>query len=242
MKIAMILRPDADRVFGGDNVVTQKMSAAMRSLGAEVVVGQMAEMPPGHEFDVLHTFDLSPVSFVESFVAWAKEGSVALVMSPLYYNDFRDWFERAILSIPRWRLLVRWLGKARAWEIYRTWQTARLPLQHAWRYLRSALINADCIATSNRWENAWVADHFRLPAEVRDRMGLSPLGIDADLYGQTFSAVELADFRARHGLEEGYVTQVARIEEEEPARCHRGAVRRSHPLGLRGQDFAVLCA
>ncbi|PKO24168.1 MAG: hypothetical protein CVU38_00330 [Chloroflexi bacterium HGW-Chloroflexi-1] len=214
MKIAMILRPDADSVFGGDTVVMQKMSAAMVRLGSEVVIGQMEEMPPAREFDLLHIFTAAPVPHVERMVAWARAGGNAIVVSPLYYNDFRDWFERAMHSAPRWRLLVRWLGKARAWQVYRTWQTARLPFQHSWRTIRSVLLGADTVATSSRWENAWIAEHFRLPPSVRARMRLSPLGIDADLYGQTFSAVELAEFRARYGLEEGYLAQVARIEEK----------------------------
>jgi glycosyltransferase involved in cell wall biosynthesis len=73
---------------------------------------------------------------------------------------------------------------------------------------------ATVIATTSRWENAWIAGHFRLPSAVRRNMRLSPLGIAADLYGQRFTETQLADFRARHGLEPGYVSQVARIEEK----------------------------
>lgn len=214
MKIAMILRPDADRVFGGDTVVMQKMSAALRGLGAEVTVGHMAEMPPAAEFDLLHIFTVAPVAHSAAMVAWAQAGGAAIVFSPLYYNDFRDWFERAIVRAPRWRALARRLGKGPTWTIYRTMQTARLPLQASWRAGRAALLAADVIATSSRWENAWVARHFRLPQPVCQRMALSPLGLDAALYGQTFSETQLAAFRRRHDLEPGYVAQVARIEEK----------------------------
>lgn len=214
MKIAMILRPDADRVFGGDTVVMEKMSAALRDLGVEVVVGRMAEMPPATEFDLLHIFTLAPLEHSAAMVAWAQAGGAAIVFSPLYYNDFRDWFERALTRASPWRVLARGLGKGPARAIHRALQTARLPRQAAWQAGRSTLLAADVIATSSRWENAWVARHFRLPPPVVARMALSPLGIDAELYGQTFSEAELAAFRARYGLAPGYVAQVARIEEK----------------------------
>lgn len=214
MRIAMILRPDADRVFGGDTVVMRKLSAAMCERGADVFVGRMDDMPPADEFDLLHIFTLAPVEHAESMVAWARRGRAAIVFSPLYYNDFRDWFERAAVAAPRWRMLVRRLGKPLAWRLYRAWQAARLPYQATWRRMRAALLAADVIASTSRWENRWVAGHFRLPTAMRDVTRLSPLGIDAGLYGRSFSAGELAAFRSKHGLPEGYVTEVARLEEK----------------------------
>ncbi len=210
----MILRPDADRVFGGDTVVMQKLSAAMTTLGARVTVGRQAEMPPAGEFDLLHIFTVAPIDHAQRMVAWARAGGAAIVFSPLYFNDFRDWFERAAARTPRWRLLSRLLGKRTAWWLYRARQTALLPVQPSWRAMRDALLAATCIATSSRWENQWVAGHFRLPAPVRQGMRISPLGIDADLYGQRFTEEQLAAFRARYGLEPGYVVEVARIEEK----------------------------
>ncbi len=214
MRIAMILRPDADRVFGGDTVVMRKLSAAMCDQGVEVVVGRLGEMPPAREFDLVHIFALAPVDHAEAMVAWARSGSAAIVFSPLYYSDFRDWFERAAVTVPRWRTLVRRLGKPFAWRLYRTWQTARLPYQATWRRMRAALRAADVVATTSEWENRWLARHFRLPATMRQAMRISPLGIDAELYGRTFSKDELAAFRARYGLPAGYVAQVARLEEK----------------------------
>ncbi len=272
MRIAMILRPDADRVFGGDTVVMRKLSAAMCAQGVDVVVGRMDEMPPAREFDLLHIFALAPVDHAEAMIAWAQggdaarwerrhperrppqtaaavegcepvgrpfdsgpsaawppaqgasplpasgsaaaRGRAAVVFSPLYYSDFRDWFERAAVTVPRWRALARRLGKPVAWRLYRAWQTARLPYQSGWRRMRAALRAADVIATTSQWENGWLAGHFRLPADVRRAMCLSPLGIDAELYGRTFGEAELAAFRARYGLPTGYVAQVARLEEK----------------------------
>ena len=214
MKIAMILRPDADRVFGGDTVVMQKLSAALRASGIEVTVGPLAEMPPAQEFDLLHMFAVMPVEHSSRMAAWAKAGGAASVISPLYYDDFRSWFERAVVATPRWRSLARWLGKPRAWAIYRGWQTARLPLSSTWRGGRETLLAATVIATTSRWENSWIAGHFRLPPAVQQEMRISPLGIDADIYGQHFTEGQLAEFRARYGLEPGYVSQVARIEEK----------------------------
>lgn len=214
MKIAMILRPDADRVFGGDTLAMQKLSAAMRGAGADVFLGRQEEMPPAREFDLLHIFTVAPVDHSQRMVAWAQRGGAAIVFSPLYYSDFRDWFERAIVAAPRWRALARRLGKARAWALYRAWQTARQPTQQTWRLGRAGLLAATVIATTSRWENAWVAGHFRLPAATRARMRISPLGIDADLYGQTFTEAELAAFRRKYDLQPGYVCQVARIEEK----------------------------
>src|SRR5690606_3531942 len=102
VRIAMILRPDADRVFGGDTVVMRKLGATLCDQGIEVVVGRMGEMPPAREFDLLHIFALAPVEHAEAMVAWAQSGGAAIVFSPLYYNDFRDWFERAAVTVPRW--------------------------------------------------------------------------------------------------------------------------------------------
>ena len=214
MKVAMILRPDADRVFGGDTLVMQKLSTALRALGVTVMIGRLDEMPPAQEFDLLHMFAVMPFEHARRMLAWAQAGRTAVVASPLYYDDFRSWFERAIIAAPKWRSLAARLGKARAWSIFRIWQTARLPLSPTWHGSRANLLAATVIATTSRWENAWLAGHFRLPPEVRRWMQISPLGIDADLYGQSFTEEQLAGFRQRHDLESGYVVQVARIEEK----------------------------
>ena len=89
MKVAMILRPDADSVFGGDTVVMQKMSAAMRELGADTFVGHQDEMPPAREFDLLHIFALAAGGCTRR--AWwlgRDSGGLAIVFSPLYYSRF----------------------------------------------------------------------------------------------------------------------------------------------------------
>jgi glycosyltransferase involved in cell wall biosynthesis len=208
----MILRPDADRVFGGDTVVMEKLSAALRGLGIEVIVQRQDDMPPASAFDLLHIFALAPLDHAQRMVSWAKAGGAAIVFSPLYYNDFRDWFARAIVNVPRWRTLAQRLGIAAAWRLYLAWQTSRLPVQPTWRAMRDCLLAADSVATTSRWENEWVADHFRLPAYARDQMRLSRFGIDTEAYGRTFGDAELERFRRSYGLSEGYVLEVARIE------------------------------
>lgn len=208
----MILRPDADRVFGGDTVVMTQLSAALRALGVDVVVGPLEEMPPAREFDLLHIFALAPLPHVQRRIDWAREGGVASLLSPLYYNDFRDWFERAVVSVPRWRWLAARLGKAAAWAIFRRWQAARAPLQHTWQGMRASLLNVDAVATTSRWENAWLAEHFRLPRAAASSMRVGRFGIDGRLYGAQFSAEDLDTFRTAHGLTAPYVLEVARIE------------------------------
>ncbi len=211
----MILRPDADRVFGGDTVVMEKLGAGLRELGVDVVVGRQDDMPPASTFDLLHIFTIAPLDHAQRMVGWAKgsgTGGCRIVFSPLYYNDFRDWFERAIVTAPRWRSLARTLGKPAAWRLYRAWQTGRLPLQPGWRAMRDLLLAADVVATTSGWENEWVAGHFRLPADVRGRMALSRFGIDARFYGRPFDPAELDGFRRKYGLREPYVAEVARIE------------------------------
>jgi glycosyltransferase involved in cell wall biosynthesis len=208
----MILRPDADHVFGGDTVVMEKLSAALRDLGADVLVGRQDDMPPASEFDLLHIFTIAPLDHCQRMVRWAQEGGAAIVFSPLYYNDFRDWFARAVVHTPRWRSLAARLGRERAWQVYRLWQTARLPMQPSWRAMREALLAAYVIATTSQWENAWLASHFRLPPLVRSAMRLGRFGIDAELYGREFTAGELDAFRRKYGISEPYVVEVARIE------------------------------
>lgn len=212
MRVAMILRPDADRVFGGDTVVMERLSAALRELGVDVVVGRQDEMPPAREFDLAHLFGVTPPDHARRMVAWAGDGGAAIVFSPLYYNDFRGWFSWATVRVPRWVSMARIAGRERAWRMYRTWQTARLPVQKSWRTMRAALLAADSIATTSIWENGFVADHFRLPARVRARMRLGRFGVDTGLYGQKYSEEELAAFRDRHGLARSYIVEVARIE------------------------------
>ena len=127
MKVAMILRPDADRVFGGDTLAMQKLGAALRAIGVEVVIGHQAEMPPAQQFDLLHMFALTPVEHAACMLTWAQKGGAAVVISPLYYGDFRSWFERAVVVAPRWRTLAACLGKDRVRAIHHHWQTSRLP-------------------------------------------------------------------------------------------------------------------
>ena len=212
MRIAMILRPDADRVFGGDTVVMEKLSAALREQGARVTLARQEDMPPAREFDLLHIFTIAPLDHAQRMAAWARQGGAAIVFSPLYYNDYRDWFARAIVDTPRWAALARRLGRARAWGIYRSWQTARQPMQPVWRAMRELLLDADVVATTSRWENEFVADHFRLPAAVRASMRLGRFGVDERLYGRQFSPEQLECARGQYGLAPGYVVEVARIE------------------------------
>lgn len=212
MRVAMILRPDADRVFGGDTVVMQKLSAALRERGVHVALGKQDELPSAREFDLLHIFTVAPLDHAQRMVAWAKSGGAAIVFTPLYYNDYRDWFARAVVKAPRWKALAERLGRERAWGIYRSWQTARQPMQAVWRAMRDALLAADAIATTSRWENGFVADHFRLPAAARSAMRLVRFGVDAGLYGGRFAEEELDAFRQKYGLAPGYVVEVARIE------------------------------
>jgi glycosyltransferase involved in cell wall biosynthesis len=108
--------------------------------------------------------------------------------------------------------MTRLLGRERAWRVFRSWHTARQPLQSSWRTMRAALLAADAIATTSRWENDYLARYFYLPAQVRSQMGLSRFGVDTSLYGRRFSEDELAAFRARYGLAPSYVVEVARIE------------------------------
>ena len=208
----MILRPDADSVFGGDTVVMERLSAALREQGVSVALCHQQELPSAREFDLLHIFTIAPLDHAQRMVAWARAGGAAIVFSPLYYNDYRDWFEHAVTSVPRWSGMAQRLGKGRTWPLYRSWQVAREPLQPSWRAMREALLAADVVATTSRWENAFVANHFRLPAATRSAMELGRFGVDARLYGRRFEAEELARFREKYGLAPGYVVQVARIE------------------------------
>ncbi len=212
MRVAMILRPDADRVFGGDTVVMERLGAALQALGADVVVGRQDEMPPAREFDLAHLFGVTPPDHARHMVTWARQGRAAIVFSPLYYNDFRGWFSWATVRVPRWARMARLLGRERTWQVFRSWHTARQPLQSSWRTMRATLLAADAIATTSRWENDYLARHFRLPAKARSQMGLSRFGVDTSLYGRRFSEEELAAFRARYDLASGYVVEVARIE------------------------------
>ena len=208
----MILRPDADTVFGGDTVVMRKLSSALQALGVEAVVGPLSALPPATEFDLLHIFTIAPLDHAQRMVTWGQAGKLPIVCSPLYHASFRHWFVKAIVSAPRWRILYRALGQERAWAIYRAWQEAKLPLVKVWRESRRVLAAATCIATSSHWENRYVARHFRLGRAIQRRMRISPLGIDANLYGQTFSAAQIEAFRDHYGLEADYVCEVARIE------------------------------
>lgn len=214
MKIAMILRPDSDAVYGGDTAVMQNMGAALQPLGAEVVVAKQTDLGPAAGFDVLHLMGMAPIEHVRAMVTWAQSGDVAIVCSPLYWNDFRDWYERAIVKAPRWRLLARVLGKQSAWRFYRAFQMARAPRDPGWQVNRAGMLASDVIATTSRWENSWLAAHFRLPNHVRQAMRIAPFGIDAARYNQAFTPEQLAAFRARYDLPAGYVVQVARIEEK----------------------------
>jgi glycosyltransferase involved in cell wall biosynthesis len=208
----MILRPDAERVFGGDTVVMQRLSAAMGELGACAFVGSQDEIGRASDYDVLRIFTIAPLDHAQRMVAWAKGGNLPIIFTPLYYCDFRDWFERAIARTPRWRGLTRVIGKRAAWQLYRAWQTARLPMQSGWQSMRDLLLASDVVATTSDWENDWVAEHFRLGTRTRAAMGKTRFGIDAALYGQQFTAAELAAFRHKRGLAAPYIVEVARIE------------------------------
>ena len=212
MRIAMILRPDADRTFGGDTVVMNKLSRALTAAGAAATVGKLDELPPADEFDLLHIFTVAPIAHAQRMVGWAKRGGIAIVFSPLYHASFRHQFEKAITAVSYWRALGRALGRRATWGIYQAWMEARLPLLPVWQASRAALQAATCIAAGSHWENRYIAQHFRLSPETRRRIRVSPLGIDAALYGRAATPAELAAMRGRYGLAPGYVAEVARLE------------------------------
>jgi glycosyltransferase involved in cell wall biosynthesis len=213
MHIAMPLRADADTVFGGDTQVMGKLSAAMRACGAVVVVGPLAALPPAGEFDLLHVFNLAPLTYTRALLAWAEPAGLPVVFSPLYYASYHQWFEAGINNTGRWRAICRALGRRRAWLLYQAFQEAKLPFVKSWRQARQLLLSVTCVATSTHWENRYLARHFRLGRRAAGRMRISPLGIDGDLYGgQAASAAQGRAFRERHGLKPGYLVEVARIE------------------------------
>ncbi len=212
MKIAMNLRTDADRLHGGDTVVMRKLSAALQGLGVEVAVGALSELPPAQDFDLLHLFGIAPIDYTEKMLAWARAGGVPVILTPLYHAMYHQWFHEATAAAGPWRLIERVMGQPAAWAIYQAFQNAKMPLVASWRRMRHLLLAADCVAASTHWENAYLAEHFRLPPQVVRRMRLVAFGVDAALYGRTFTAGEIAAFRACYDLETGYVAEVARVE------------------------------
>jgi glycosyltransferase involved in cell wall biosynthesis len=145
-------------------------------------------------------------------VAWAKEAEIPIVFTPLYYCDYRDWFERAVRRPTHWSRLARLAGRGAVWTVYRAWQTGRQPTQQVWRAMRRLLLDADTIATTSHWENEWLAAHFRLPRRARAAMSATRFGIDAALYGREFGETELTAFRRKYRIAEPYIVEVARIE------------------------------
>jgi len=246
MRIAMILRPDADRTFGGDTVVMNNLSRAMSALGAKVAVGKLDDLPPASEFDLLHIFTVAPIDHARRMVAWARGAGIAIVFSPLYHASYRHQFEKAAVAAPFWQALSRTVGRRPAWAIYQGWMEAKLPFWPVWRASRAALEAATCVASSSRWENRYIAGHFRLSARARKHMRISPLGIDAGLYSQSYSEADLAAFRKRYGLEPGYVAEVARLEPKKNQLAVIEALMEDPaPLVFVGpeaaEDYAVRC-
>ena len=215
MKIAMILRPDADRVFGGDTVVMQKLSAALRDLGAD---------HPGRSSrrDAIRA-RVRSAAYLHAHASGSRGAHGGL-------GAERRRADRVFAALlQRLSRLVRAsdsFGAPLAQPGSEAGPAARLvalpELADVPASLPAFLVDRtqrDCwrpttVATTSRWENAWLAEHFRFPAAARSRMRISPLGIDAGLYGRTFAESELAAFRQRYDLEPGYVCQVARIEQK----------------------------
>ena len=212
MRVALILRRNADQVFGGDSQQMLQLQAALARLGVDAVVARLAEMPPAEEFDLLHMFSLEPSDYAQEMLAWARRGDLPVVLYPLFFANLRGWFERGIHRLPRWRRLHRLLGRGPTWAAFRAWHLLRNPFRREWRTCRELLHYVTLIAPNSAWEGRHIADHFRLAAAVRQRFRVSPVGIDADLYGPPVNPARTADFCSRHGIARPYVAEVARVE------------------------------
>ena len=212
MRVVMNLRTTAGSIYGGDTVVMRKLSETLRLMGIDVAVCRREEFPPADQFDVLHLFAIAPIEDARAVVAWARAGALPIVMSPLYYATFHQWFAEGVASTGRWRGLSEFLGRRRAWFVFRAFQQAKMPLVDSWRQMRELLLSADIIATSTHTENAYLAHHFRLGRQVRPRFRISPFGVDVDLYAESPSDHRITEFQRHYGLEAGYLVEVARIE------------------------------
>jgi glycosyltransferase involved in cell wall biosynthesis len=212
MHVAMLLRPDADVVHGGDTVHMRQLATSLEEVGVGVGLVTLADLVTDtRTVDVLHIFNLAPLEYIWDAMAWAAQSGIPTILTPLHYVPLRHWFSAAVAQSKKWSAASRLLGPERTWPLYAWWHRKRRAAWRVWRLEREILSKATLIATNARSENSYLVEHYRLGTDVAGRMRSYPVGIDADRYGTCPSGDAVTAFEKAHGFHRP-VVQVARIE------------------------------
>jgi len=95
MRALFILRPDIDRIFGGDLVQAQKTAAALHSFGVDAdITGDVQPILTG--YDLAHVFGISQPVPCERQIRACKSAGVPVVVSPIWWSSR----ELSALAIP----------------------------------------------------------------------------------------------------------------------------------------------
>jgi glycosyltransferase involved in cell wall biosynthesis len=212
LHVAMLLRPDADVVHGGDTVHMRQLATSLEEVGVRVRLVTLADLvKETRTVDVLHVFNLAPLEYIRDAMAWAARNRIPTILTPLHYVPLRHWFSEAVARSKKWSTVSRLLGPERTWPLYAWWHRKRRAAWRVWRLEREILSNATLIATNARSENRYLVEHYRLGTDVASRMRCYPVGIDAERYSEYPSDGAVTAFEKAHGFRRP-VVQVARIE------------------------------
>jgi len=201
-------RPDAQQNPGGDTVQLLKTKAALEKIGVAVEVrspDNLFDLPP---CDVAHVFNIQMPYSSLRVVETIREKRVPIVLSPIYWDLYDYWCQRALGDRLRWQRLSRILGTTRVRWLYANWQRWKAPFKSWWRVQRRLLQETDRVLPNSQSEADLLQKTFRLDETFQEKVDVVPNAIDPTLYRELPEPSQV--FQERYGIQD-FVLQVGTI-------------------------------
>lgn len=209
MRVLMLNRSDAHSVIGGDTIQTIQTKAALERLGVEVQVGTIESMPPLSKFDIVHVFNWQQLEPALNRLQSQQLKELPMVLSPIFWFHVGHWFDRAVSSTWRWKLMRKGLGTARSRIAYEEWQQAKFRWGREGRKLRNLLSRIARLLPNSYMEICHLESVLGLNGSLQPHCTVVPNGVVANLYDPLPSPNKT--FYEKYGLE-GFALQVGRIQ------------------------------
>jgi glycosyltransferase involved in cell wall biosynthesis len=182
MRALLVIREDAQRTLGGDTIQMLKTRAVLETLGLTVEVRGTDELDDLPACDIAHVFNIQTAESSWAAFKALQERGVPTVLSSIYWDTLEHWSESAVVYRLRWRWLARLLGKARARQVYITWQRQKAPITPKWRIQHRLLEQALRVLPNSQSEADLLQRTFALDGSFQHKIDVVPNGVDSDLF------------------------------------------------------------
>ncbi len=183
MRVAIInSRLDSQLNPGGDTVQVAQTKLALDRLGIVTQTLSPENLVGDIDFDVAHVFNIqTPEPAMRAFEVLQKKG-LPVILSPIYWDVFGLWYEKAAAEKPLWRMVTKLTGRDNARTIYQRWQMKKAPKTEAWQSQQKLLNQAVRVLPNSKTEANQLKRFFKLDADFLTKVDVIPNGVDLEKY------------------------------------------------------------